>query len=217
MERDRQLQEDVLAALAWEPGVRAEHIGVAVSDGVVTLHGLVSTLRERFLAEHTTRDVRGVRTIANEIRVAPDGGEMKTDAELATAVANALEWDSALSGATIKAVVRRGWVTLSGSVAWAYQRSAAERAVRNLTGVTGVTNSVTITPAADTSAIKAGIEQAFRRSAHVDAEHIIVEAKGGTVVLKGTVHSLHELDAAERAAWAAPGVTDVDDHLVVVP
>src|SRR5581483_6513819 len=141
MRTDRQLQEDVLAALAWEPGVRAEHIGVAVADGVVTLHGLVSTLRERYLAEHTTRDVR---SIANEIRVAPDGGDTKTDAELAAAVANALEWDSALSGASVKAVVRSGWVTISGSVGWAYQRNAAERAVRNLTGVIGVTNEVSI-------------------------------------------------------------------------
>jgi|SRR5581483_11823252 len=217
MRTDRQLQEDVLAALAWEPGVRAEHIGVAVADGVVTLHGLVSTLRERYLAEHTTRDVRGVRSIANEIRVAPDGGDTKTDAELAAAVANALEWDSALSGASVKAVVRSGWVTISGSVGWAYQRNAAERAVRNLTGVIGVTNEVSISTAADTSAVKAGIEEAFRRSAHVDAEHVVIEARGGTVVLKGTVHSLAELDAAERAAWAAPGVTEVDDHLVVVP
>src|SRR5581483_8091451 len=138
MPTDRQLQEDVLAALEWEPGVRAQHIGVTVADGVVTLHGFVSTLRERYLAERTTRDVRGVRSIANEIRVAPDERHTRHDSELASAVANALEWDSALADAPVKAVVRDAWVTLSGSVASAYQGEAAERAVRNLTGITGI-------------------------------------------------------------------------------
>ena len=217
MPTDRQLQQDVLAALEWEPGVRAEHVGVAIAGGVVTLHGFVSTLRERYLAERTARDVRGVRSVANEIQVAPDDRHVRSDSELASAVANALEWDSALIGATVKAVVRDAWVTLSGSVHSAYQRSAAERAVRNLHGIKGISNTIAIIPAANPVAVKANIERAFQRHARLDADRVIVEVHGHTVVLKGTVESIAELDAAERAAWAAPGVSEVDDHLVVAP
>ena len=215
MNTDRQVQDDVLAALEWEPGVRAEHVGVSVNAGVVTLEGSVTTLREKYLAERTARDVRGVRAVANEVRVAPDGLTSRDDSAIAAAVANALEWDSALAETAVKAVVRHGWVTLTGSVGSVYQRAAAERAVRNLTGVTGISNTISVHAVADASAVKTAIERAFERSARLDAQHVQVDAHGGTVVLRGTVRTLAELEAAERAAAAAPGVTDIEDHLVV--
>lgn len=216
MKNDRATQEAVLAALEWEPGVHAEHVGVSVADGVVTLQGVVTTLREKYLAERVARDVRGVRAVANDIAVAPDAVSSRDDAAVAAAVANALEWDSGVPDGAIKATVRNGWITLSGSVGWEYQRAAAERAVHNLTGVRGISNTITIHPVADVRDVAANIERAFERSAAIDAQRIRVEANDGTIVLTGIVHSLAELDAAERAAWAAPGVKNVDDHLVVV-
>lgn len=216
MRTDREIQEAVLAALEWEPGVHAEHVGVSVASGVVTLQGYVTTLREKYLAERVARDVRDVRAIANDIDVAPETGNVRSDGAIAAAAANALEWDSGVPDEAVKATVRNGWVTLSGSVGWAYQRSAAERAVRNLTGVRGITNTVTIHPVVDAGDVKASIERAFERSVALDAQRIRVEARDGTIVLTGVVHSLSELDAAERAAWSAPGVTGVEDHLVVV-
>jgi len=149
MNADRRVQQDVLAALDWEPGVHAEHIGVSVDHGVVTLQGSVTTLREKYLAEHTARDVRGVRAVADDVGIMRDGLNAQTDSELAANVANALEWDAALAGTAIKAVVRNGWVTLEGSVGWAYQRDAAERAVRNLIGIRGISNAICIHAIAD--------------------------------------------------------------------
>jgi osmotically-inducible protein OsmY len=217
MSTDREIQKHVLDALEWEPGVRAEHVGVSVDDGVVTLQGFVTTLREKYLAERTVCDMRGVRAVANDIAVAPVDSKSPTDSAIAAAAAAVLEWDTALAETSVKAVVRSGWLTLEGSVGWAYQRDAAERAVRNLTGVKGISNAISIHAVADAGDVKTGIERAFQRSATLDASRIRVEAHDGTVVLTGTVRSLAELDAAERAAWAAPGVTDVDDHLVVMP
>lgn len=216
MKTDRDIQEQVLAALEWEPGVRAEHVGVTVVDGVVTLQGIVTTLREKYLAERTARGLRSVRAVANDLAVAPDSGTARSDSAIAGAAANALEWDSAIPDGAVKATVRSAWVNLTGTVGWAYQRSAAERAVRNLHGVKGISNSVVIEPVVSVGDVKAGIERAFRLNAEIDAEGVTVDAQGGTVVLTGHVHSLTERDAAERAAWAAPGVTQVDDRLLVV-
>lgn len=142
---------------------------------------------------------------------------MKTDREIQEQVLAALEWDSAIPGDAIKATVRKGWVTLTGTVGWQYQKLAAERAVRNLNGIEGISNAIVVEPAVNVGDVKAGIEQAFTRSAEVDAQDVHVEAHDGTVVLTGKVHSLTERDAAERAAWAAPGVRHVEDRLVVAP
>ncbi|MGE5244576.1 MAG: BON domain-containing protein [Betaproteobacteria bacterium] len=217
MRTDRQLQEEVLQALEWEPGVDAADVGVSVDDGVVTLRGEVGTLREKWLAERTTRHVFGVRAVANDLTVAPDEKTARADPAIAQAVANALEWDSAIPDGSVKATVRNGWVTLNGTVAWQYQKAAADRAVQHLYGVKGVNNSIVVKPHVAPGDVRAKIENAFKRSAEVDAERVKVETHDGTVVLRGTVHSLIERDEAERAAWAAPGVTRVEDHLVVVP
>ena len=217
MNTDRELQERVLAALEWEPAVNAARIGVSVSDGVVTLQGTVTTLRQKYLAERAASYVQLVRAVANDIEVALDEATRRSDSDIAAAVANALEWNSAIPDHAVKAAVTKGWVTLTGAVGWAYQRSAAERAVRNLTGVKGVSNVIVIEPIVSAGDVKASIERAFRRSAEIDAQRVTVNAHDGAVVLTGTVRSIHERDEAERAAWAAPGVTKVDDRLIVAP
>jgi osmotically-inducible protein OsmY len=155
---DRHIQERVLAALEWEPGVSAEQIGVTVVDGVVTLQGVVTTLREKYLAERIARRLSLVRAVANDLEVAPGPAGSRNDSAIAAAAANALEWDSALPNGSIKATVRNGWVTLTGTAAWAYQRSAAERAIRNLNGVKGIANHVVIEPAPKASDVKTSSE-----------------------------------------------------------
>jgi osmotically-inducible protein OsmY len=155
---DRHIQERVLAALECEPGVRAEQIGVTVVDGVVTLRGGVTTLREKFLAERIAQRLSLVRAVANDLEVAPGPAGSRNDSAIAAAAANALEWDSALPDGSIKATVRNGWVTLTGTAAWAYQRSAAERAIRNLNGVKGIANHVVIVRMPSANDVKTSIE-----------------------------------------------------------
>jgi osmotically-inducible protein OsmY len=155
---DRHIQERVLAALEYEPGVCAEQIGVTVVDGVVTLRGGVTTLREKFLAERIARRLSLVRAVANDLEVAPGPDGSRNDSAIAAAAANALEWDSALPNGSIKATVRNGWVTLTGTAAWAYQRSAAERAIRNLNGVKGIANHVVIVPVPSPNDVKTSSE-----------------------------------------------------------
>jgi len=217
MKTNRELQEQILAALEWEPGVDAAAIGVSVNDGVVTLQGTVPTFIQRSTAERTTRHLFGVRAVANDIQVAPTVATSRTDAAIAQAAANALEWDAAVPDNAIKPTVSNGWVTLNGTVEWQFQMSAAVRAVEHLVGVKGVTNVILLKPQVSASDVKTKIEKAFKRSAEIDAQRVKVETKDGGVILTGTVHSLVEKDEAERAAWAAPGVTRVDDRLMVAP
>lgn len=217
MKTDRELQEQILAALEWEPGVDAAGIGVSVSDGVATLQGTVTTYLQRSTAERAVRHVFGVRGIANELQVSPTAGMSRTDSAIAEAVANALEWDSAVPDNTVKPTVSNGWVTLNGTVSWQFQKSAAERAAQRLYGVKGVTNAITLKPQARSADVKTKIENAFKRSAEIDAQRIKVETIDGGVILTGAVHSLSERDEAERAAWSAPGVVRVDDRLTIAP
>jgi osmotically-inducible protein OsmY len=217
MTTDRQTQERVLAALDWEPSVDAAHVGVAVDNGVVTLHGSVKTYHEKWEAERVTRGIYGVRAIANELVVAPSDVLARNDSAIAEAAANALAWNAMLPAGAVKATVSNGFVTLTGKADWQYQRVAAEKAVRNLFGVKGVIDLVELKPRVNVGDIKTKIEAAFKRSAEVDADRVRVEARDGSVVLSGTVRTLGERAAAERAAWAAPGVTQVEDRLAVAP
>jgi len=195
--------------------MNAAQIGVTVSDGVVTLRGTVSTLQEKWIAERAARHLVGVRAIANDLDVSPTGNAVRSDSAIAEVAANALEWDSAVPDGAVKVTVRNGWVTLTGTVAHQFEKSAAELVVHRLYGVKGVANSIDVKPCVSAGDVKARIDDALKRSAAIDSQRISVEARYGSVVLTGTVRSLAERDDAERAAWAATGVTKVDDRLVV--
>jgi osmotically-inducible protein OsmY len=213
---DRQLQEQVLGALEREYGIDAAQIGVSVVDGIVTLRGTVPTFRHKWLAERTTRHVKAVRAVANDLEIPRDKDPL-SDAAIAQAVADGIEADDTVPPSRVKVTVRHGWVTLTGTTTWHFQRAAAERAAERVAGVRGVSSSIMVEPQVSVSELKVRIEEAFRRTAELDAHRIKIEAHDGTVVLKGTVTSHEERQAAEQAAWAAPGVTRVDDRLTVVP
>lgn len=216
MRRDNELQQLILSELKWEPSINAAQIGVGVKDGVVTLSGAVDTFAQKFAAERAAERIAGVRAIADELAVVTTGDYKKTDADIARAAANAILWDVEVPTEKVKVIVQDGWVTLEGNVDWYYQKASAERAVRYLAGVKGVTNRVNIQPPrAKVADIKTEIESAFKRHAELDARKIQVETVEGKVTLNGTVRSWAEREDAERAAWCAPGVSQVNDHLSV--
>jgi VCBS repeat-containing protein len=215
MKTDSQLHKDVVDELTWEPRVREQEIGVAAKEGVVTLTGFVESYAQKLAAEKAVKRVAGVRAYADELQVKLRADLARTDTDIAHAAANALDWDVDVPD-TVTARVVNGWITLEGSTTWQYQKQAAERAVRYLTGVKGVANSVTVTPApVSTYDVSRKIKEALHRTAEKEATQIRIEASEGKVTLNGTVHSWTERLEAEYAAWAAPGVTAVDDRLVV--
>lgn len=216
MRTDKELQESVVKALDEELSVNAAQIGVTVQQGVITLTGRVGALREKWMAEKAARHVWGVRAVANDLAVAPEAS-VGTDTAIASAAVSALDWNSAIPPELIQVTVRDGWVTLNGTVPWHYQKAAAEKAIEHLHGVKGVANAIVVKAPVTATVVRHKIEEAFKRSADVDARRVSVETHNGTVVLKGTVHSLTERAAAERAAWAAPGVIAIDDQLIVEP
>jgi len=209
------LQKKVLDALDWEPSLDASRIGVAVNDGIVTLNGQVPSWAELWTAERVIKRMTGVKGVANDLEVKLPGDAQRTDTDLAAAAVRALEWDVQVPNQKLQVRVANGWLTLEGKVEWQYQREAAERAVRHLLGVRGVSNQITLVPKVTPADLKKRIEEALKRSAELEARLIRVETKGGAVVLDGTVHSWAERDRAEQAVWAAPGVVSVEDHLAV--
>jgi len=216
---DEQIQRDVLEELRWDARVQSNEIGVSVTDGVVSLTGWVDSYTKKWVAERTAHRVRGVRAVANDIEVRMPSSIDRTDSDIAEAATRALQWDAFVPIERLDVTVSRGWVTLQGEVEWQYQRRAAERAVRRLSGVRGVTNLIAlrprITPSPDD--LRQRIEDALARSAETDAERIRVEVPGEQIVLTGTVRSWSEKEEAERVAWSAPGVTSVDNRIMVDP
>jgi osmotically-inducible protein OsmY len=210
---DEEIQKDVLAEFKWDAQIQPNEIGVSVKDGVVTLTGWVDSYLKKWSAEEAAHRVAGVRAVANdiEVRLATE----RTDADIAAAALRALEWDSAIPDNKIQVTVSKGWVTLRGQVEWQFQRQDAERVVRRLTGVNGVTNLITVKPRATPSDIKKKIEDALVRNAEVDASRIKVEVQGSKAVLRGTVRSWTEREQAEQAAWLAPGIEEVDNRIEV--
>jgi osmotically-inducible protein OsmY len=213
--RDDVLQQEVLNELKFEPSVNPAEIGVTVEDGVVTLTGYVDSYAEKLAAEKAAKRIRGVRGVAEEIEVRIPSAMKRTDADIARTALNALEWDVQVPNERIKVKVENGWVTLEGEVDWGFQREIAMDTVRDLMGVRGVFNMILVKPKVKTQEIKAKISDAFKRSAELDANRIIVEAADGKVKLSGTVRSWVERDEAARVAWAAPGVSAVENHIAI--
>jgi len=214
---DRELQELVQNALAWEPRVDAEDVGVTVDSGIVTLRGDIKSYAEKTAAEHVALGVYGVKAVANDLTVRLGQGLTRTDTEIAQAAVSALKWNIEIPKDRVTVAVSDGWVTLEGTVDWNYQRETAAQVVRGLTGVLGVFNSITVKPHVKVTDVQTKIQAALKRSAEVDARRINVAALDGKVVLSGNVHSWAEREEARHAAWAAPGVREVEDHMVIVP
>ena len=216
MKNDPNVQRSVQDELSWEPGVaNSSKIGVAVKDGVVTLTGVVNSFAEKWAAERAAKRVYGVNALASELKVELPGFAKRTDADIAQAAENALDWDISVPADSVKVTVEDGWVTLEGNVDWQYQRTSAQDDVQYLTGVKGVSNEIDVKPKVAPSDVKAKIEAALERNAILDAQYIKVEADGGKVTLTGNVSSWAEWDEADSAAWAAPGVTEVKNFVTV--
>ena len=214
------LQDRVLRELRFDPRVEASKIGVtATPNGTVTLTGTVNSYTEKLAAEEAAKRVAGVRAIANDIEVVLPGTSRRSDTAIAEAALNALK-SRATPLDNIKVIVKNGWVTLEGEVEYYYQKQEAERAVSVLAGVTGVTNNIRVRPVPHTpkeEEVKKEIEDALIRSARLDARSITVEVRGTNVMLRGSVRSWAEREEAENAAWAVPGVLEVETRIEVTP
>lgn len=213
---DMKLKQTILDALEFDPSIDAASIGVSVDNGVVTLSGHVPTYFEKMKAEDIAIAIRGVKAIAQEIEVRPAGTHLTADDEIARRVLDVLRWSTTLPADAVKVKVQGGWLTLTGAVEWNFQREAAARAVRDMSGVKGVTNNIIITPKATPADLRDRIERALKRQAELDMNNIRVEIADGAVTLEGKVHSLAERRVAEQAVWAAPGIREVRDRLSVV-
>ncbi|MBZ5558024.1 MAG: BON domain-containing protein [Acidobacteriia bacterium] len=214
---DKDLKQHVQCALDWEPSLDASDIAVSVDEAVATLRGTVHSYAEKVAAERATLHVYGVKGVANDLVVHLVTDFQRTDTDIAQAALDALKWNTMVPNDRVTVTVTNGWVTLNGTLDWQYQKDAAARVVRDLTGVKGVMNSISVQPRLKTLDVRDKIEAAFKRSAEIDARRINVAATDGKVILSGNVHSWAERQEAERAAWAAPGVSQVEDRLAVVP
>jgi osmotically-inducible protein OsmY len=215
MRTDLELQKDVIEELKWESSIKASDIGVSVSNGVVTLSGYVDSFTKKKAAENAALRVAGVSAVAEDIVVRIGATDKKSDTEVAQAIITAIRWNNIIDENKIKVKVESGWVTLEGEVEWSFEKNAIEHTIENLIGVRGVSNLITISSKLKTTDIKQKITAAFHRSATLDANNIIVDSVGNTVILRGVVRSYAEKQDALRVAWNAPGVTKVDNKLIV--
>lgn len=216
MNRDVAIRNDVLEELAFDPQIDETAIAVTVNDGVVTLAGHVPTYAARYAAERAAQRVKYVRAVAQDIEVWLPNEQHTDDGELARRAANVLAWSVSPPKEGVKVRVSEGWVTLHGEVSWNYQRDEAERAVRRLAGVKGVTDLITVRNAVRAMDIRDSIRRAFERNADIDSDRIDVTVDGGKVTLSGRVRALSERTAAEHAVWQSPGVVQVVDHLSII-
>jgi osmotically-inducible protein OsmY len=215
---DEKLKRAVLEELRWDPEVDASDIRVEVGSGVVSLYGTVDSYWKKWAAERAVRRVEGVHAVANEIQVKPR--EFHTHADIARAVARALEQNPLVPHERVHIIVREGWVTLEGQVDLGIEREEAELTARKVPGVVGVTNQIEVKPVRDDVAldeVRKHIHAAFMRAAEIDAQRVVVNVEGGHVTLSGSVRAWFERIEAERGAWRAPGVVSVTNRILVRP
>ncbi|WP_439400775.1 BON domain-containing protein [Bradyrhizobium sp. DASA03068] len=217
MRSDTEIERDVREELKWDPDLDADDIAVSVKDGVVELAGFTHSYPDRLEAESAAKRVAGVRAIAKDIEVRLPSIDQRPDPDIARDAVAALKSELPISHEKITAIVRDGWITLEGSAERQDQKTVAENAVRKVKGIKGVLNVIMVKPSVEPSELKQKIQDAFKRNAEVDANRIEVEANGSEVILKGTVRPWIEREEAERVAWSAPGVSRVDDRIVVSP
>ncbi|WP_428001108.1 BON domain-containing protein [Acidovorax sp.] len=215
MKTDSQLQQDVSAELQWEPSICAAHIGVEVKDGVVILAGQVDSYAEKWNAERAAQRVSGVHAIATELKVHLPGGSQRTDAQIAGSAQHILGLSSSFPADAVNVTVEAGWVTLTGTVDWQYQRRAAAAAVRHLLGVTGVSDKIDLKPSLTARSVQSDIEAALMRSSISNAKNITVRLHGAEVTLTGTVQSWADRAIATNSAWGTPGVSSVVDTMTL--
>lgn len=215
MKTDSDLKKDVLTELSWDPLVPEARVGVAVSDGVVTLTGHLDTYAEKIATRRAVERVSGVKAIAVELDVVPVGIHQRSDTEIATAVEHVLGWNTSVPQDRVKVSVEKGWVILSGELDWNFQRRAVERMIRPLKGVVGITDNIRLKTLPIPVNLSNRIQDALTRQAVREARRIDISTDGSVVTLRGHVHSWAERNAAEGATWSAPGVSRVDNQLII--
>jgi osmotically-inducible protein OsmY len=215
MKSDSQIKQDVLAELKWNAEVDDTKIGVTVTNGAVALTGHVPTYRQKNAAKQAVKRVNGVLSLVDNVDVQLESTHRMTDEGLAERIANVLKWNVSVPGNPIKAEVKNGLVTVTGEVEWQYQRANILKNIEHVSGVVNIFDQITLKPRASATDVQHRIKDALQRHADIEASKITVLALNGTVTLSGEVESLEEMERVEDAAWAAPGVLKVVDHLRV--
>ncbi len=217
MKTDADIRSDVVTELHWDPSIAAATVEVDVTDGVVVFNGTLQSHAQQHAIEKAAGRIAGVKALVFETRVVLPEDHRREDVEIAKAAGHAFEWSAVVPNGCVRVTVEQGWVTLHGNAAWEFERLAAERAVRDVTGVTGITNLIEITPQVMATEVERQIFDALARQAHREGRRIEIVVDGATVTLRGRVHSLADRAAAQAAAWSSPGVKAVVNALTVQP